>query len=170
MKTVDDIISDVLVQEGGYSDHPADKGGATNFGITAKVLGEWRRLGRPASREEVRALTIAEARDIYRKRYVLNYGFQRIPHDGLRAQLVDFGVNSGPSRAIRWLQRAIGMPASGVLDAATLHAVSELPPKLVNNALVAARLKMIDAWTDEDRSQKVFEEGVESRALSFFLE
>ena len=169
MKTVDAILTDVLAKEGGYSNHPADTGGPTNYGITAGVLGEWRRLGRPASREEVKKLTVGEARDIYRKRYVLNPGFTRIPNDALRAQMVDFGVNSGPARAIRWLQRAIGVPVTGVLDAQTLEAVSLIPPRVVNNALVAARLKMIDDWTDGDQGQKVFEEGIESRALSFFL-
>lgn len=170
MKTTDDIIRDVLLKEGGYSDHPADNGGPTNYGITALTLGEWRRLGRQATRKEVQDLSIIEAKEIYLKRYVLNPGFNRIPHEALRAQMVDFGVNSGPMLAIRWLQRAVGCPVTGVLDKTTLDAVSLIPPRVVNNALVAARLKMIDGWTDGDKSQKVFEENVESRALSFFIE
>ncbi len=34
----------VLRQEGGYADHPADPGGATNFGITRKTLARWRKI------------------------------------------------------------------------------------------------------------------------------
>lgn len=167
--TVDTIIDGIVEREGGYVDHPSDKGGPTKFGITATTLGEWRQLHRPATREEVRHLSVAEARQIYHLRYVRNPGFERIPFEPLRAQLCDFAVNSGPARAIRWLQRVLQAPETGVLDAATLAELGRHDGRLVNDALVAGRLYMVDRWTDADRSQKVFEEGVESRALEFFL-
>ena len=102
--TVDQIIDGILEREGGYDDHPSDKGGPTNMGVTAVVLGEWRHLGRAATREEVKNLQPAEARAICRARYIAGPGFERIPFEPLRAQLCDFGYNSGPARAIRWLQ------------------------------------------------------------------
>ena len=33
----DDIINQVLEHEGGYVDDPADKGGATNFGVIQRT-------------------------------------------------------------------------------------------------------------------------------------
>ena len=57
----------VLRHEGGYGDHPADPGGATNFGVTRATLAHHR--GRPVTKAEVRALTRAEAAGIYRQRY-----------------------------------------------------------------------------------------------------
>ena len=56
--TDDAILEGVLVREGGFADHPADRGGATRYGITAATLGSWRKLGRQATREEVRALGV----------------------------------------------------------------------------------------------------------------
>jgi hypothetical protein len=41
--------------------------------------------------------------------------------------------------------------------------------RFLNNALVAARLKLIDEISDADVKQKVNEEGWENRALSFLL-
>ena len=58
----DRVIRLVFGHEGGYSNHPEDPGGPTKFGITAKTLGSYRRLGRDATPEEVRGLTLAEAR------------------------------------------------------------------------------------------------------------
>ena len=67
MNPIDTILDEIIRREGGYVNHPADRGGPTNFGITAQTLGSWRKLGRPATTAEVRALTEAEARAVYRQ-------------------------------------------------------------------------------------------------------
>jgi len=167
--TEHEIIDAILKREGGYVDNAADHGGATNYGITANAWGWEKRLNRAATRAEVRAITEAQARDFYQRKYLEQGPFKRVAFEPLRVQLIDFGINSGNERATRWLQRAIGVPSTGVMDQITMDALNGYPPRLVNNSLVAARLKMIDDWTDGDKTQKVFEEGVESRALAFFL-
>jgi hypothetical protein len=57
----------VLGHEGGFSDHPEDPGGATNFGITHKTLAEFRGVD-SVTKEDVRNLTRDEAKEIYRAR------------------------------------------------------------------------------------------------------
>jgi len=37
MANIDELIEDVIEREGGYVNHPADRGGATNWGITEAV-------------------------------------------------------------------------------------------------------------------------------------
>jgi len=55
MDRIDTIISTMIDRwEGGYSHHPADRGGPTKFGITAKTLADY--LRRPVTAEAVRAL------------------------------------------------------------------------------------------------------------------
>lgn len=163
------LVNGILDREGGYVDHPGDRGGPTNWGITATTWGLEKRIGRPASRKEVKAITKAEAFDFYTRRYVDQSPFRRVAFEPLRVQLIDFGINSGNQLATRWLQRALGVPVTGMMDQLTMDALNVYPPRLVNNALVAARLRMIDGWTDGDKRSKPFEEGVESRALTFFL-
>lgn len=174
-----DIIAAVLVREGGFVNNPADKGGPTKYGITAKTLGAWRKLKRDATAEEVAAIDMGEAGAIYIGWYIDRPGFTvaNIPNERLRVHLIDFGINSGPARAIRWFQRCIGVPASGVLDQSTRTSIRYLERErfgrrksldVACDVLVAARLWMIDRNTDAHANQKQFEEGLESRALEFF--
>jgi lysozyme family protein len=110
--TVWEIIDDVIRREGpNYTNRAADRGGPTKFGITLKTL-QSRKPG--ATADDVRALTEREARQIYIDDYVERPGFNSLP-DPLRPLLVDFGVTSGPGRAIRALQIAVGSTADGIM-------------------------------------------------------
>lgn len=93
-------LAQTLRHEGGYADHPADPGGATNLGITRAVLAGWR--GVPVSKAEVRALTRREAAAIYRSRYWDAVGGEALPA-GVDLAVFDYAVNSGPDRALRAL-------------------------------------------------------------------
>ena len=76
-------------------------------------------------------------------------------------------TRSGETRATRWLQRAIGLPATGALDPATLSALNGLPAALVNNALVAARVAMYQSIVQSEPKQVKFLHGWINRAVSF---
>ncbi|SEG61124.1 glycoside hydrolase family 108 protein [Bosea lathyri] len=88
-----------LAYEGGYVDHPKDPGGATNLGVTIGTLSGW--LGRPASKAEVKALTLKAVEPIYRKYYwdAANCG-RYLP--GADLCVFDASVNSGVSRGKGW--------------------------------------------------------------------
>ncbi len=49
MNTIEPILDPIICREGDRVNHPADRGGQANFGITAQTLGGWRKLGRPAT-------------------------------------------------------------------------------------------------------------------------
>lgn len=169
--TTDDLIAGILTREGGYQDNAADRGnvngGATNWGITSRSWGAFKLFGRPATRAEVRAITRDQAVDFYKIRYILNSPFQIVAYEPLRVALIDFGINSSNERAIRWLQRTLNVPVTSAMDDLTLKALNLYPGWLVNRGLAAARLYMIDSFTDSHLEEKPFEEGLESRALSF---
>ena len=63
----DEALRRLLAHEGGYTNHPSDPGGPTNFGIT---IADYRKYVKPdATAADVRAMKIDEAKTIYRKRY-----------------------------------------------------------------------------------------------------
>lgn len=115
-------IAHVLAHEGGYVDHPADPGGATNMGITHKTLAAWR--GRSVSKAEVKALTRMEAEAIYRANYWAAVKADQLPA-GVDHVVFDAAVNSGPGQAARWLQRALGVTADGAIGPVTLAAAAK---------------------------------------------
>ncbi|HWH22209.1 MAG TPA: glycosyl hydrolase 108 family protein [Allosphingosinicella sp.] len=109
---VDALIDEVIGREGGYSNHPADKGGATRWGITEAVA---RAHG---YRGEMRTYPRSEAVAVYRRIYWLRPGFDRIAElaPALAAELFDTGVNMGPAVAAGFLQRALNALNRGASD------------------------------------------------------
>lgn len=132
----DRCLTEVLRHEGGYVDHPADPGGATNMGITLATLRDWRK--RPVSKAEVRALTRAEAADIYRARYWDAVRADDLPA-GVDLMVFDLAVNSGVKRAALFLQEALGVAADGVIGPVTLAALRAVRPVEVIERMAARR-------------------------------
>ena len=118
----DVILDEIIRREGGFVNDPADRGGATKYGITIGVLRKWRST--TVTVDDVRALTKPEAKEIYRARYILAPRFDRIKDADLRGQVVDYGVNSGPGTAARDLQRA----PDGIIGPKSLNAVTARTP------------------------------------------
>jgi uncharacterized protein (TIGR02594 family) len=97
--------------EGGFSDHPADPGGATNMGITQETLRRFRK--RDITKDDVRALTREEAREIYRAFYWQPLRCDEMPI-ALALMTYNAGVNSGIGRGARWLQQALNRQGAGL--------------------------------------------------------
>lgn len=123
--------------EGGWSDHSRDPGGKTNWGITQATLTAW--LGRPATNQEIRELTKADALKIYQKNYWDRIGGDRLP-PGVDLCVYDFGVNSGPSRGVKSLQTEIEAKADGWVGPETLKAIALHDRRDLINALCDRRL------------------------------
>jgi lysozyme family protein len=103
--SLDTMIDRLLEREGGFVNHAADRGGATNYGITQGTLAAWR--GSPVSVSQVQALRKDEARAIYRERYFDGPGFGGIEDPELQELIFDYAVNSGPGAAAKSLQTAL---------------------------------------------------------------
>lgn len=98
---VERMIDKIIEREGGYVDHPSDKGGPTRYGITEAVA---RANGWAGS---VREIPLPLARSIYRKRYWTGPGFDKVAlvSERIAEELMDTGVNMGQSTAATWFQR-----------------------------------------------------------------
>lgn len=99
-------LETVFKWEGGYVNHPKDPGGPTNRGITQATLSHER--GQRASIDDVRNLTRAEAAEIYRKKYWNLIQGEALPA-GVDLLALDIAVNSGPGRALSWLNETAGL-------------------------------------------------------------
>ncbi|KEZ00242.1 hypothetical protein AI27_08850 [Sphingomonas sp. BHC-A] len=100
---VDTLIDGVIGREGGYSNHPADRGGPTNFGITEQVARAFGYVG------DMRAMPRATAVSIYKARYWTGPRFDQVAAvcPQIADELFDTGINMGVGAAGRILQRAL---------------------------------------------------------------
>jgi len=122
----------ILRWEGGYVNHPADPGGATNKGITQKVYDGWRTRQGLATRD-VRQLEDAEMHAIYEAGYWLPPRCDLL-QQGLDLVQFDTAVNMGPKRAVEFLQRAVGCGVDGDFGPTTERAASSCD---LGNAITA---------------------------------
>jgi len=166
--TLDALIDDLLKREGGYVDHPHDRGGPTHYGITMPTLREWR--GRPVTVQDIKDLPVEEARAIYRRNYVERPGFDQIEDGALKALLVDCGVHHGITRARLWvrtLQKLGGLKADGVIGPVTVAAITKAGPDLVRRELLRLRGHFVAGILQRDPKQRVFAAGWLRRLLEF---
>lgn len=108
MRDIHDIAGEIVAREGGFVNDPDDPGGATNHGVTIHTL---RRLGLDVTGDgavdvaDVRALSRAQATEIFITHYFRRPGISRLPavlHD----TVFDMYVNAG-ANAVRILQRLL---------------------------------------------------------------
>ena len=113
-----------LAYEGGYVNHPKDPGGATNKGITQATYNTWRR-SRALAFRAVAYIRSEEVEEIYRRRYWIATRCDAIADISpeLAVCLFDFAVNSGPKRAVKYLQRSALVSADGIIGPKTIVAV-----------------------------------------------
>jgi lysozyme family protein len=154
-------------REGGFSNNPADPGGMTNLGVTKRVWEAW--VGHPVTEAAMRALTPALVAPLYRLRYWDAASCNDLPA-GIDYAVFDCAVNSGPGRAIKLLQEAVGATPDGAIGPNTLAAVAKQEPVTLINAYNMVRLtfmKSLPAWADFKNgwTRRVVEVTAESMSL-----
>ncbi len=111
----------LLVHEGGYVNHPKDPGGATNKGVIQRTYDGYRtRIGQP--KQSVKLITTQEVWEIYKSQYWDPIAGDLLP-SGLDYAVYDFAVNSGASRAVKFLQELLHVKVDGSLGNGTLAAI-----------------------------------------------
>lgn len=135
MKLQDRLVEEVIAREGGYVDHPYDRGGETNFGIT-KAVARYHGYTGPMS-----ALPKHVATAIYLKRYWADPGLGYVAplSEKIAEELFDTGVNAGTTRAGKFLQRALNLLNRGGKDYPDLKVDGAVGPR--TQAALEAYLK-----------------------------
>jgi len=121
----EDCLARVLASEGGFVNNPADPGGMTNLGCTKSTWEEF--VGHPVSEADMRALTPDDVAPLYQRKYWDKVSGDLLP-SGLDYAVFDAAINSGPGRAVKWLQEVAGVPADGAIGPKTLAAIADFTP------------------------------------------
>jgi len=133
----DTALARVLRHEGGYTNHPSDPGGPTNFGIT---IHDYRRYIRAnGTALDIKNMKLADAAKIYRARYWDALRCDELP-TGLDYAVFDYGVNSGVGRAAKVMQRLLGQVTSAAMTDAVIAGMRNASPQALIVRLCDERL------------------------------
>lgn len=99
------MIDDLIGREGGYSNHPADRGGATRWGVTEQQARAYGYTG------DMRAYPRSLAVAVYQRAYWLEPGIAKVAlrYPAIAIELFDIAVNMGVSVACTFLQRCLNV-------------------------------------------------------------
>lgn len=160
----------VLKHEGGFSNHAADPGGATNKGITLKTF---RRYVKPdGTVDDLKAITDAQVAQVYRHHYWNAVKGDQLPA-GVDYAAFDFAVNSGPSRAIKTLQRILLVRQDGIIGPQTLSVLERAKAEHVVEVLCAERLKFLKGlshWSTFGKGWSRRVSDVQTHALAMIMD
>lgn len=134
----------VLSHEGGYSNHPMDKGGPTNKGVTLATFRAYVKPGGTVA--DLKAITDEQVATVYYRHYWAAVNAQALP-SGVDYAVFDFAVNSGPSRAAKYLQAILGVEQDGRVGPKTIAAANAKDARAVINGLCDARLAFLKRIT-----------------------
>ncbi len=140
----DQAFEKLIDHEGRYSNHPADKGGPTMWGITEAVAREQRYYG------NMEDLTQFQAKAIYRQCYWTPLFADQLPAE-VRFDVFDGAVNSGVAQSAKWLQRALGVGDDGFIGPRTIAAANLVPGAVLKAQYNGHRLAFMASlpnWPD----------------------
>ena len=170
MAKFEDAIGIILKHEGGFADHPADPGGATNRGITFRLFKKYAvSLGLNPTLEDLKNLTEPQAKEIYFQEF-----WQRMRGSDFESQQLaniafDGFVNMG-SRALKLLQKEIGVKADGMIGPISLSILNNSNETIVFEGFKDARIDFYKRLVVRKPPLEVFLNGWMNRINSFELD
>lgn len=176
MQTIDEMLEVLLKHEGGYTNHPNDRGGPTNWGVTIANYSKY--LGRKATIQEVKDMPRSVALDIFKTRFFIQPRINEL-HEGLQPNVFDMSVNAGQTRGIKLLQevlKILGYPCSvdGKIGPNTKkcceNAINNYGWEAINNFYTVRRLEFYFSITRNRPRNASFIRGWTRRGVSFFVD
>lgn len=141
----DQAFERLISHEGGFTDNPKDRGNWTSGKIGVGQL-KGTKYGVSAMTYptlDIANLTLDDAKRIYRRDFWSSAGCDLVPV-GMKFDLFDTAINSGPGMAARLLQRAAGVADDGVIGPKTMLAVSNMDPERLHARFNGWRLDFLN--------------------------
>ncbi len=155
------LIGKILNHEGGYVDDPVDPGGETKYGISKRSY----------PHVDIKALTEAQAKDIYYRDWWLRLRCNEIQDNRIAQKYLDTSINVGPRNGVRILQRALcdvgeAVVIDGIIGPKTLAATNRADPDKLLASMRYHQAQHYKKLIDRNPELARFERGWMNRANS----
>lgn len=162
------IYAKKLIQlEGGYTNHPDDQGGPTNFGITLNTYRQY--CGQEKTIKDLRNMSYGTWEEIMKDLYWDKCLADEIESQPLAEIIADWCVNSGMV-GLRKVQEIAGAKPDGIAGPKTLAAINGADAKELFERIWNARRQFYVNIVKRNPSQKVFMNGWMNRLSMFKYE
>lgn len=168
MANYKDIIPFIQKWEGGLSNHPLDKGGATNCGVTLNTFRS--HYGDDKTIDDLNRMTARQWEEIFLSGYWNPCHATAIASQKVANALVDWAWHSGVKSAIKQVQRLVGVVVDGFIGRKTLKAINNSNPDKLLADIIDARLKFVNAIVERNPKQKIFLKGWINRINDLYNE
>ena len=150
--------------EGGYSDNPNDRGGATNSGVTLAVYQSV--YGKSKTKNDLKKMTNEQWNYIFTKLYWNKWKADDIKNQSIANILVDWVWMSGYG-TIKKIQSLFGLTADGIVGNKTISYINSHDQEEVFNKIWNRRKQFYESLVKNNPSQKVFLKGWMNRLNTF---
>jgi lysozyme family protein len=172
-------VNDVLAHEGGFIDHPNDKGGATAYGISLRFLRVLPDIAGDIDGDghvdlnDVKGMTKSHAKAFYHEYFWRHYRLGEVRQPAVAVKALNLYVNMRGKTAALVLQRAVNdcrygeqINEDGIAGSATLAALNSCKPEHLVPCIQWRQWQVYKAIVDNDSSQRTFIRGWKNRAFS----
>lgn len=158
------LIPTIKKWEGGYSDNPNDRGGATNSGVTLAVYQSV--YGKSKTKNDLKKMTSDQWNYIFTKLYWNKWKADEIKNQSIANILVDWVWMSGYG-TIKKIQSLFGLTADGIVGNKTISYINSQDQEEVFNKIWNRRKQFYESLVKNNPSQKVFLKGWMNRLNTF---
>lgn len=147
----------ILKWEGGYANHPKDKGGCTMKGVTIATYQSF--YGKNKTCSDLKKITDEQWLHIFESGYWNPCKCSDMKNQSVANIIVDWAWNSGPRTAVKHVQRILGVKDDGIVGDITLTALNGYNQEELFNKIYLDRVKFYIDICERDANQKVFLNG-----------
>lgn len=135
--------SNTIGIEGGYSNHPNDYGGETNFGISKRSYPNL----------DIKNLTRDDAITIYKRDFWDRYRIEEIKNQEIANYIFDMLININPIKVGNIVQKALGIKVDGIIGSKTIFEINSSNTIILFFNLRLNRIKHYNELAASDESQ-----------------
>ena len=157
----------LLEIEGGFVDHPEDRGGVTNLGITLTTYRQY--CGQEKTIKDLRNMSYGTWCNIMKDLYWDKCLADKIDNQAVAEITVDWCVNSG-LQGLRKVQEIAGVKPDGIAGPKTLAAINGANQQELFDRIMSARTLFYENIVKKNPSQRVFLNGWKNRLKKFKFE